>query len=135
MYSDISSRIIASSLPNSCLAACFANSVLPVPVVPSRRRVPRGLRLFCPPWIPLYIRRAIVRITWSCPLTTARIPSAKSTGVEDVRSRLSIGIPFLRFMTLAISFKVISDFPSIFAVAEASSIISIALSGSILSVT
>ena len=43
IYSDISTLIRASSLPNTASARAFESSVLPTPVGPRNRKEPTGL--------------------------------------------------------------------------------------------
>ena len=45
----MSIRVIAFSSSNKYSAKAFANSVLPIPVVPKKRKEPMGLLGFCNP--------------------------------------------------------------------------------------
>ena len=64
-YSDISNLIIASLVPNISSASCFASSVFPTPVGPTKRKLPIG-RL--PSSNPARLRR-IARATASTALS------------------------------------------------------------------
>ena len=69
MYSDISTRIIASSFPNTASARAFATSVFPTPVGPRNRNEPIGLAGSFKPTRPLFTAFATALTASSCPIT------------------------------------------------------------------
>ena len=69
IYSDISTRIIAFSLPNSASANALDNSVFPTPVGPKNKKEPIGRLGSFNPTLPLLIAFAIASIASFCPTT------------------------------------------------------------------
>ena len=69
IYSDISTRIIACSLPNTASASALESSVFPTPVGPRNRKEPIGLAGSFKPTLPLFTARATVETASSWPIT------------------------------------------------------------------
>ena len=69
MYSDISTRIMASSLPNTASASAFDTSVLPTPVGPKNRNEPIGFLGSFKPTRPRLTAFATAETASSCPIT------------------------------------------------------------------
>jgi len=69
MYSDISNRTIASSLPNIASARARASSVFPTPVGPRKIKEPIGRLGFLSPALALLTARATASTAFSCPTT------------------------------------------------------------------
>ena len=67
--SDISTLIIAFSLPNMLSASAFASSVLPTPVGPKNKNEPVGLLGSVSPTLPLLIALDTEDTASSCPIT------------------------------------------------------------------
>ena len=82
MYSDMSKRMSALSLPNRKLASARASSVLPTPVGPRKMKLPTGRFGFFSPARERRIAREMAEIALSW-LTTRRWRSA------SMRSSLS----------------------------------------------
>ena len=68
IYSDISKRIIAFSLPNSTLASARDSSVFPTPVLPKNRKEATGLCGFLSPVRPRLTARQTASMARSCPI-------------------------------------------------------------------
>ena len=106
-YSDISSRIISSLEPNISKANCLANSVLPTPVGPTKRKLPIG-RL--PSSKPARFRRiaratASTALSWPITFPSSRLlkPFKRSMSEAPI---LATGIPVNRSTAWATSFGV-----------------------------
>ena len=69
MYSDISTRIIACSLPNTASAKALESSVFPTPVGPRNRKEPIGLAGSFRPTLPRFTARATADTASSWPIT------------------------------------------------------------------
>ena len=69
MYSDISTRIMAFSLPNSASASALDSSVLPTPVGPQKINEPCGRFGSFNPVLPRRMARATTSTASSCPIT------------------------------------------------------------------
>ncbi len=76
MYSDMSKRISAWSLPNRKFASARASSVLPTPVGPRNTKLPIGRFGFLSPARERRIARASAEIAFSC--ETTRLCSSSS---------------------------------------------------------
>ena len=69
IYSDISTRIRSSSLPNKAFANVFDNSVLPTPVGPKNKNDPIGRFGLLRPTLLLFTALATALTASSCPIT------------------------------------------------------------------
>ena len=69
IYSDISTRIRSSSLPNRALASVFESSVLPTPVGPRNKNDPIGRFGLLSPTLLLFTAFATALTASSCPIT------------------------------------------------------------------
>ncbi len=111
LYSDISSRIIASLEPNKSSANCLANSVLPTPVGPTKRKEPIGRLPSSKPARFRRIARATAATASSCPMTwlfkRLLIPLSLSKSLVPM---LETGIPVKRSTDSAISLTVAVTF-------------------------
>ena len=69
IYSDMSKRMRASSLPKRAAASALQSSVLPTPVGPRKRKEPMGRPGSFSPARPRRMARATARTAASCPTT------------------------------------------------------------------
>ena len=69
IYSDISTRIIESSLPNNASARALESSVLPTPVGPRNKKEPIGRFGLFNPTRPRFTARVTALTASSCPIT------------------------------------------------------------------
>ena len=69
IYSDISTRIMACSLPNTASASALDSSVLPTPVGPRNRKEPMGRLGSFSPTRPLFTAWDTAATASSCPIT------------------------------------------------------------------
>mmetsp|Transcript_34891 Transcript_34891/g.108534 ORF Transcript_34891/g.108534 Transcript_34891/m.108534 type:complete len:228 (+) Transcript_34891:1135-1818(+) len=104
MYSDMSRRIILESLSKSSVAKAFANSVLPTPVGPGKRKEPIGrLRLFRPAALTsTALATASAASSWPSTLALRAGPNRKSRSRSPCDSRCT-GMPVQRATTSAMS--------------------------------
>ena len=107
MYSDMSSRIMALSLPNRNAASDRAISVLPTPVGPRKRKEPTGrLGDFRPARdLRIALLRALIALSWLmmrlCSSSSIRRSlDISSSWIDD------IGMPVHLAMTSSISSRV-----------------------------
>ena len=69
IYSDMSTRIMASSRPNNTSARALESSVLPTPVGPRNKKDPMGRLGSCKPTRPLRTAFATAVTASSCAMT------------------------------------------------------------------
>ena len=103
IYSDISSRIIASSVPKTASESALDSSVFPTPVGPKKMKEPRGLAGSLSPAFPRRIARETARTASLCP--TTRFPNFSSRFINCLCSfwlSFTNGIPVQAAITPAI---------------------------------
>ena len=69
MYSDMSTRIRSSSLPNMAFARLLESSVLPTPVGPRNKKEPMGRFGSFRPTLLRFMALATASTALSCPIT------------------------------------------------------------------
>ena len=106
MYSDMSTLIRASSLPNTISARALESSVLPTPVGPRNRNDPIGLFGSLSPTLLLLIARdtAVTASSWPTTLLWSSL-SRRSSFFDSFSVSLLTGILVHTDTTSAISFS------------------------------
>ena len=106
IYSDISTRIIASSLPNTASASALDTSVFPTPVGPRNKKEPIGLFGSFNPTLPRRTAFATADTASSCPMTRlCKVSSNFCKRAASLSVSLLTGIFVHPATTSAISFS------------------------------
>ena len=126
MYSDISTRIIAFSVPNIASESALESSVFPTPVGPRNRNEPIGRFGSLSPTRPRRIARATADTASSCPTTrSCRMDSSFNSRSDSSSASLRTGI-FVQSETMsAISFSPTTNLREFFSFSHFSRIFSI----------